>query len=70
MSTRADITVIELWTRYTDCYRCGNETPLGFGWPYYETFIIGKGEPWQEHGGGVPVCQCCYMELMNQEAQL
>jgi len=67
---RAAITVINLWERWTRCARCDNDTPLGFGWEYYEDFIIGEGAPWQERGGCVPVCHCCYLELMAAEAQV
>lgn len=62
------ITVIRLWEPWTYCRRCDNETVSKLGWPFYEDFIIGKGEWWQLTGGFVTVCACCYMELLNQEA--
>jgi hypothetical protein len=64
----ADLTVIHLWEHWATCHRCTNYTRSKFAWPYYEDFIIGAGEPWQERGCCVPVCGCCYMELMAQEA--
>lgn len=69
MAERAAITVIELWPHYTDCHRCGNETPHRWGWPYYEDFIIGEPAWWQTEPGGVAVCRCCYLELLAAEAQ-
>jgi len=68
--TEADLklTVIRLWEHGAECRRCTNETLSRFGWPYYEEFIIGAGEPWQERGAYVTVCCCCYLELLNQEA--
>ena len=68
MASRADITVINLWPFWSTCQRCTNPTRDKLGWPYYETFIIGAGEPWQERGGYVPVCRCCYLELLAAEA--
>lgn len=65
----AAITYIELWTFQSTCQRCGELTRDKLAWPYYETFIIGAGEPWQERGGYVPVCECCYLELRAMEAQ-
>lgn len=65
---RVDITVINLWTYSAVCQRCTNETDDKFAWPYYETFILGSGQPWQERGGYVPVCRCCHLELMAADA--
>lgn len=62
------ITVIELQGRWAICHRCDNPTTSKWGWPYYETFIIGTPEPWQERGGFVSVCGCCYLELLAAEA--
>lgn len=61
--------MIELNGRTARCYRCDNPTNARFCWAYYEDFIIGAGQPWQERGGYVPVCGCCYMELLNEDAQ-
>ena len=66
--TQADITVINLWPAWFTCQRCANEHQDRLGWPYYEDFIIGNGEPWQERGGFVSVCRCCYLELLAAEA--
>lgn len=62
------ITVITLWPIESTCQRCHVGHFDNLGWPYYEDFIIGKGEPWQERGGYVSVCQCCYLELLAAEA--
>lgn len=62
------ITVVRLWEAGAECARCREETRSEFGWPFYEDFIIGKGEAWQKPGGYVTVCSCCYLELLNQEA--
>lgn len=62
------ITVIELNGRWATCHRCNNPTTAKWCWPYYEDFIIGAGEPWQERGGYVCVCGCCYFELLAAEA--
>jgi hypothetical protein len=64
----AAITVIELWPFYSLCYKCGCDTRAKLGWPYYEDFIIGDGEPWQEHGCYAPVCEWCYRELDERES--
>lgn len=64
-----DITIINLWPHWATCQRCNNDTLDKCGWPYYEDFIIGAPEPWQETGGYVPVCRCCHDELMAAEAQ-
>jgi len=63
------ISVIDLWTFQSTCQRCDCLTSAKLGWPYYEDFIIGDGEVWQERGGFVPVCGCCYLELLAMEAQ-
>lgn len=65
---RADITVINLWPRWYPCQRCDNYHQDKFAWPYYEDFIIGKPEAWQDLGGYVSVCKCCYFELLAAEA--
>ncbi len=62
------ITVINLWQFWSTCQRCACLTKDKKGWPYYETFIFGIGEPWQVLGGYVPVCEPCYLELLNEEA--
>jgi hypothetical protein len=67
----ANITVVCLSPGWFTCHRCANEYGYdgrGFAWPYYEDFIIGDGEPWQERGGFVSVCRCCYLELLAAEA--
>lgn len=67
LSAAAAITIVELWPFYSTCQKCGCDTRANLGWPYYEDFIIGKGEPWQERGGFVPVCEWCYRELIELE---
>ena len=62
------VTVINLWPSWHTCHRCDMQHRDNYGWPYYEDFIIGAGEPWQERGFFVSVCVCCYLELMAAEA--
>lgn len=64
----ADFTVVHLWEHWATCQRCHEYTRDKTCWPYYEDFIIGAGEPWQERGSYVPICNCCYLELLNEEA--
>jgi hypothetical protein len=63
-----DISVINLQEFWQTCQRCTNYTRSRTGWPYYEDFIIGAPKFWQEPGGFVPVCACCYLELLAAEA--
>ena len=63
----AAITVIELWPIVHSCQKCHCDTMARLCWPYYEDFIIGAGEPWQERGGYVPVCEWCYRELVERD---
>ena len=64
-----DITIVELNKRTLTCHRCTNPTQGKYAWPFYEDFIIGAGEPWQERGCFVSVCAHCFVELLNAEAQ-
>jgi hypothetical protein len=68
MSARADITIIALWPIEFTCQRCDMRHSDKLGWSYYEDFIIGEPAWWQELGGYVPVCKCCYLELLAAEA--
>ena len=64
---RADITAVELWQHWATCQRCTNYTLSKTAWPYYEEFLFG----WADYDpaiiGYVPVCECCYLELLNQD---
>lgn len=64
----ADVTIIELWPWWAECHRCLCPTRSKFCWPYYEEFLFGWADYDPEFVGYVPVCGCCYLELLNQDA--
>jgi hypothetical protein len=37
-------------------------------WPYYEEFLFGWADYDPDFVGYMPVCECCYLELLNQDA--
>lgn len=56
---RDPILVIDLTERWTECHRCGAETPCKWGLPVDES---GSYVPtwYQGEWAGVPACKACY----------
>lgn len=60
MSAETDILVLDRWPQWTDCHRCGKDTPHKWGLPVDPD--TGNIVPtWFEGDwGGIPVCEGCY----------
>ena len=53
----SNVTVIELWSRTTDCIVCDRETTFGYGLEMYEGEIVpDDADEW----GGFPCCKQCF----------
>ena len=63
-----DLTVIHLQEHWQTCHRCTNDTRSRCAWPYYEEFLFGWADYDPDLIGYVPVCNTCYLELLNQDA--
>ena len=53
-----EISIIELWSHWTECTICGKDTPLKYFIPMYEGKRVdtAKFDEW----AGMPVCKDCY----------
>jgi hypothetical protein len=50
--------VINMYEPWTECSVCGTETPVGWGLPVWNGFIVAN--DWPGEWGGVPACQSCW----------
>lgn len=62
----ADVTIIDMNERWTDCWNCGAPTLSRWGLPIYNGDLVSNA--WKGDWGGVPACEKCY--LAHQRGEL
>lgn len=56
----ADVTVIDLWPRWSDCWACGEPTPSRWGLAINQFAELVDNDDAETEWGGVPACQRCF----------